>query len=260
MKYSYHVHSTYSDGKASIPEIIEYARKIGLDEIGISDHFHIPKDSSLITDDMDIEKLDQYISEILKYSLEEKPKVKLGLEAEFIIETLNEFKKITSKYPFDYIIGSSHIVNNIVIDSSIDNLPNNYTSSIMKKYWITIKQLAQSKVFDIVGHVDITKKFGLKPTMDLSKYVDDALEAIKDADMAIEVNTSGWYQPCKEQYPSVDILKKCKKLDIPIIITADAHQVENLTRGFDRAFELLKKIGYSKQVYFIKRKRFFVDF
>ena len=38
MKTSYHVHSTYSDGKGSIEEIVRMAKKFYADEIGISDH------------------------------------------------------------------------------------------------------------------------------------------------------------------------------------------------------------------------------
>ncbi len=260
MKYSYHVHSKYSDGKSTINEVIQYAKEIGLDEIGISDHFHLSIDGLIMPTDMPVNELNEYVSEVLNYSSNIKPKVKLGLEAEFVPKTIDKLEKVISKYPFDYIIGSSHIVNNYVIDASIDKLPKDFTKDTIKQYWILIKQMAMSNVFDIVGHLDIPKKFGLKPTIDLTKEIDEALLAIKEADMTVEVNTSGWFQPCLEQYPAIDLLKKCKKLDIPIIVTADAHKVEHLTRGFDKAFELLKKNGYTKQAYFIKRKRFFTNF
>lgn len=257
MKYSYHVHSTYSDGESSIKEIIQNAKKIGLDEIGISDHFCLTKDGSTIPSNMQKENFDNYISEVLNYSSSIKPKVKLGLEAEFVQETLDEFKQMVTKYPFDYLIGSCHMID--AFDDSVENLPQNYSSVIMRNYWKVIKQMASTKTFDIVGHLDRTKKLGIKPSIDLSKEINEALIAIKDADMTVELNTSGWHQPCKEQYPSVDLLKKCKKLDIPIIVTSDAHRIEHLTRDFDKAFRLLKEIGYSKQAYFDKRKRFFTD-
>jgi len=38
MKFDLHIHSNYSDGHASVPEIIEAARRRGLDGIAITDH------------------------------------------------------------------------------------------------------------------------------------------------------------------------------------------------------------------------------
>lgn len=261
MKYSYHVHSNHSDGKKSIKEIIDYAKQIRLNEIGFSDHFHLNKNDVLIPGDMGQASLDRYVEEVLHYSSSKDPIVKLGLEVEFNLETVQEVKKIIQSYPFDYVIGSVHIVdNNIIIDWSVDRLPSNFCSDIMKRYWYKIQQMAKSRVFDIVGHLDLTKKFGLQPKIDLSEDIDLALKAIKDADMTVEVNTSGFFNPCKEQYPSEDILKKCKELEIPIIVTSDAHVPEHLTRDFDKAFRLLKDIGYTKQAYFIKRERFFTSF
>jgi histidinol phosphatase-like PHP family hydrolase len=36
---SYHNHTTWSDGSATVPEMIEGARTAGLRELGFSDHF-----------------------------------------------------------------------------------------------------------------------------------------------------------------------------------------------------------------------------
>ncbi len=261
MKYSYHVHSLFSDGKSSIADIVAYAKKLNLDVVGISDHYHLSLDGSLIDGDMPLDKLNDYVSEVLSYSSSIKPKVFLGLEADFVPETIKELEKVILKYPFDYIIGSVHLVKNNIILDRFNNflLPNN-VADLMKQYWILIKQMAQTKMFDIVGHLDLIKSIGMKDEVDLSKEIDEALEAIKYADMTVEVNTSGWYKPCQEQYPSLDLLKKCKKLDIPIIVTSDTHQKEHLIRDFDRAIKLLKEIGYSKQSYFIKRKRYIDSF
>ncbi len=259
MKYSYHVHSTYSDGIAPIGEIVDYAEKLELDEVGISDHFHIPADGNFLSSDMHIDLLDKYVSEVLSYSSRIKPKVKLGLEVEYVSLTFEQLKKKLLKYPFDYFIGSVHLVFNSIVDDPNKKVSQKYINEIMKEYWPLVKKMAESKFFDIVGHIDLPKKGGIKPTIDLSKEIMEALEAIKKADMTVELNTSGWHYPCKEQYPSVDILKKCKMLDIPIIVSADAHNPKDLLRDFDKAFKLLKEIGFTKRAYFEKRQRFFTS-
>ena len=39
MKMDWHIHSTFSDGKQSVDELIMNAEKIGLESIAITDHF-----------------------------------------------------------------------------------------------------------------------------------------------------------------------------------------------------------------------------
>ena len=36
---TYHNHSNHSDGKTTITEMVSFARELGIDELGISDHF-----------------------------------------------------------------------------------------------------------------------------------------------------------------------------------------------------------------------------
>ena len=119
--------------------------------------------------------------------------------------------------------------------------------------------MAETKKFDIVGHLDLTKKFDIYPSENISTEIENALNAIKENDLSVELNTSGWYCPCCEQYPSKDILEKCKNKKIPIIITSDAHEPKDLIRDFEKAKKLLKNIGFTKQVHFDKRQRKFID-
>ncbi len=158
MKYSYHVHSTYSDGKSTIKEIIQKAKELDLDEIGISDHLHIPNDGLLISGDMQLNRLDDYVNEILSYSSNFKPKVKLGLEVEFIPETLDQVQKLISKHPFDYIIGSDH---KLIIYACDNKLSQEAINMMLKQYWLEIKQIAECPLFDIIGHLDLPKCFKL---------------------------------------------------------------------------------------------------
>lgn len=255
MKCSLHVHTTFSDGSGSILENIESAKKLGIDELGISDHFHLSLDGSHLSSDMLLENFERYVSEVLSFSNLEKPKVRLGLEVEYVPKTLEKLKKALANVPLDYLIGSIHgIDDKWRIDYKPEALPPDFCSTIMRTYWMLLKEMVESKVFDIVGHIDLVKKFGYKPTVDLSKEIEDALLAISRSGMVVELNTSGWYFPCKEQYPSLEILKKCVGLKIPLMVTADSHRPENLSRGFDRAFEILRNLGVSKQAYFVKRK------
>jgi histidinol-phosphatase (PHP family) len=257
MLFSYHNHSNYSDGSSTIDEIIKEAIKLNLDEVGISDHFHLPKkNDALFSCDMEIDKLDNYVKEVLSYKNLKKPKVKLALEVEFIEETLDDLKKIINNYPFDYLIGSVHsITNDIHLDQR-----DYFSFEILEKYWKKVKSLAESKFFNIMGHIDIYKKHGFKTKDNLDSLINEALNAIKEADMSIELNTSGFFYKCTEQYPGIEILKKIKEKDISVLINADAHNPKNLIREFTKAKEILKSLGFEKIATYTNRKKILVFF
>ena len=115
--------------------------------------------------------------------------------------------------------------------------------------------MAESGIFDFVGHFDVPKKYKYYPSIDLTEDALAALDGIAAADMAIEINTAGWDKPVQEAYPSLFYLQEAHRRKIPLIINADAHKAEDVARNFDRARELAQSAGYSRLVKYEKRKR-----
>jgi histidinol-phosphatase (PHP family) len=74
--------------------------------------------------------------------------------------------------------------------------------------------------------------------------------------MAIEINTAGWSLPAAEAYPSLELLREARSREIPLLINADAHFPEFLTRDFDRARVLAREAGYTGLVRYERRERF----
>ena len=95
-----------------------------------------------------------------------------------------------------------------------------------KGYWERIGQMAASGIYDFAAHLDLPKKFGFRPTIDLAQEAHTALDALAAAGMAIEINTAGWSLPAREAYPSLDLLRAARERDIPLLINADAHRPE----------------------------------
>lgn len=82
-----------------------------------------------------------------------------------------------------------------------------------------------------------------------------ALDAMAAADVAIEINTSGWDKPVREAYPSLHYLREAKRRGIPLVISADAHGPDHIARHLDRARQLARSAGYGQTVCFNGRKR-----
>ena len=257
---SYHVHSRWSDGEADIAGYIKAAREMGLDEIGMSDHYVLSRDGAPVGWSMPVEAIGDYVEAVQSAAGKAGVStiVRLGLEADFIPETTDRLQRILDSFPFDYVIGSVHFVDHYPVDSSRfwPTVAEKDRDMVIRAYWMRIREMAESGIFDITAHLDITKKYGVQPLADMSDVIGDALDAIARADMAIELNTSGWYAPAKEQYPAPSILTGACERGIPVVITADAHTPENLTRGFEDACRLLINIGYDKIVSYAGRQRY----
>ncbi|MDH7602350.1 MAG: histidinol-phosphatase [Armatimonadota bacterium] len=259
MKTSYHVHSVYSDGENSILEIVTAASEQGLDEIGLSDHLVYPKANRSVPWSMSLDAIDSYFEELCEAQcvVGDKLRVRFGLECDYEPETADLLADVLARCPLDYVIGSVHFLDDFPIDESADyweRLDEDNRNLVARSYWQRIKELAQSRLFDIVGHLDLYKKFGWKPSIDLTEEIAEALDAIAAARMVVEVNTAGLTKPAREIYPSPEILDMCRVRDIPVIITADAHNVSGLTYGYEEARNLVQARGWLGTVLFSKRK------
>lgn len=261
---SYHTHTTFSDGDNTVSEMVKAAVNARIGEIGISDHYVMPPDGRNVSWSMRLDGLPDYFNAIKEAqdAFTGKINVRYGLEADFFPETADQLRETLSQYAFDYVIGSIHFINGFPIDEhkkNWDNLTQPERNDVIRDYWNRMLQLAKSGLFDIVGHMDLYKKFGAQPTIDVSEDIIAALDAIAEAGIAIELNTSGWYKPIREAYPSAMIVKGCIKRGIPIIITADTHRIADISRDFKRGRALLESMGYTKQIIFKNRKMSIVE-
>jgi histidinol-phosphatase (PHP family) len=256
---SYHNHTNWSDGDCTLEEQIEGARVAGLDELGISDHYVLYPGGKPVDWSITYERLGEYVEDLQRATRSiASPILRVGIEADFFPGTVDRLKNLLSLYSFDYVIGSVHFVDHFPIDESAGNwqrLTRGEVNETWAHYWRHIKYLAESGVYDFVAHLDLPKIFGFMPMADLREEWSAALDAIMEADMAIEINTAGWHKPVGEAYPSLELLKAARERDIPLLINADAHSPEHLVRDFERARALAREAGYSELVRYERRMR-----
>lgn len=244
-------------GEGHIYEYVETAIERGIDEVGFAEHMPIP---GLHDPDgrMSIEEFPIYLREIedakSQYS---EISIRLGIEADFIPQYMEFVDKFLSEYPFDFVIGSVHFIDDWDF-SHPDFIEKYHTFGIdetYKSYYKLLAEAASSGLFDVIGHFDQPKKFGHQPTTDLTQYVENALTIIREKDLALDVNTAGIRKPVGEIYPSEDILRRANKLGIPVILGSDAHRPQDVGSHFSEARALLLATGYEQQCAFRNRTR-----
>ena len=285
MKFEdWHTHNSFCrHAVGSVEDYIKKAIELNLNLIGLSDHFpyeflvysfpaikEVPfKEYAMTLDEVDI-----YLNtlEQLKVSYKEQIEIRSGFEIEFIENQVKYLNSYLQKYVnrLDYIIGSVHFIREneglfAFDDSNFLTKYNDYKSIdvIFLKYYKTLQTMIETPEFrfDILGHFDLPKKFNKKAeNKDLvMNEVLKALDLIKKKDATIELNTSGFRRPIKEQYPSLEILDEIYNLDISIILGSDAHHPDEIAFNFQTALRILKKIGFNKLARFKNRKKTFVE-
>ncbi|MCZ6834871.1 MAG: histidinol-phosphatase HisJ family protein [Planctomycetota bacterium] len=261
MLATYHNHTTWSDGKHSVAALIGQAALHGIAELGIADHYVLPPKGKQPRWSMTHEELPRYVEEILSRvegAASQGVTLRLGLEVDWFPGHAEAIEEALALYPFDFLVGSVHQIDDFTIDSS--SAPWKKCSPVQidevhRNYWVNIKSLAQSKLFDIVAHIDLPKKFGYPPHHKPEAEIEAALDAIAEAGSVVELNTAGWHKPCADAYPTLDILKACHRRGIPTTLSADAHDAQHLVRDFDRGAQRLYEAGYREIARFAQRRR-----
>jgi len=253
MLIDYHIHTAMSrDAKGDIADYVKIARVRNLTEIGFSDHFHLEKKDY----SMKYEKLGEYVQKVRSYKNETDFSIKLGLEVDFIPGLETEIRKLGSQWPFDYFIGSVHFINNWGFDDPryISEYKKWDIAELNRIYYSLIQRCARSKLFDVIGHVDLIKKFGYKPKTEMTNVFAQTVEALRDSKVCVEVNTGGLRAPCREIYPSKVFVEMCFDNGIPITLGSDAHTPEDVGKDFGQALKLIREAGYRSIARFTHRK------
>ena len=253
MLIDYHLHTHHSgDATGKVVDYILSASKKGLDEIGISDHFH-PHE---VKYSMTRKQINQYVTEVIQARENSKVPVKLGIELDFIPNMEEEIKKVTTVAEFDYKIGSVHYIKDWPFDNHqyISEYKKWDINQLYVTYFKLLQKCAKSKIFNIIGHPDLIKKFGYTPTGDMTAILNETAKTFKESDVCIEVNTKGLMMPCRELYPSKKFLQICLKNDVQVTLGSDAHTPEQVGRNFSQAISMLKEVGYSCITRFTKQK------
>ncbi len=259
MRIDLHNHtSRCNHAEGTIEEYIEKAIELGIDIFGFSEHAPMDFDHKYR---LAFEEMDAYRSDVLnaKEKYKKEIKILLGYEVDYLPGYMD---KRVLEANVDYLIGSVHFINKWSFDNPefIGGWKERDTDEIWQAYFDAAEAMADSSLFDIVGHFDLIKVFGYLPRKDIRVLAENALKAIKKSNMVLEINTAGLRKPVAEIYPSRQLLQEAYALDIPITFASDAHAVEHIGFGYDQAVDLARDAGYTKAVTFEQRDRKLLTF
>jgi histidinol-phosphatase (PHP family) len=263
---SLHNHTILCDGKDDIETMCRAAFEKKLCVIGFSAHAPITKKTGIESDwNLRDDKFDEYVEQVLaaKKRWRGKLEVLLGFEVDYIKGLRSALDSDIKASNPDYLIGSVHflIPANGAKPFTVDGPQEEFlqglnegfggdAQALMNSYYDAVAEMTALGGFEILGHADLVKK-----NCQGKKYWPEESEACRQREIAcaaaeagiiVEANTGGINRKkISELYPSLTFLKFFREYNVPVIITADAHQAEDIAGSYDIAVQTLISAGFS---------------
>lgn len=264
-----HVHSHFSSDSTEKPEaIIETAIAKGFSYVYFTDHHDMDFPINEAEPEMDFQlDFETYFKQLsnLKEIYRNKIEIRIGVEQGICPETAPRIDALSNQYPFDFIIGSSHLT---TLQNGDPYYPNYYEGrtniEAYREYFMSeVENVRLTDGFDVYGHLDYAVRYC--PDKSFVYHFDDyrdifevLLRSLIEKGKGIEINTAG-ITKIGYPHPHIEALKLYKELGGEIItIGSDAHKKDDMGLGFEVAEELLKSVGFGYYTIYKQRNAEFV--
>lgn len=244
--FNYHTHTNRCGhaGIASDKEYVEYAKQVGITQLGFTDHVPV---SELEYQDseqrMHISDVDEYITSIRQLQ-QENPNMKImcGFEAEY--DPMKEQFLGELRDKVDYMILGQHFV-----PYGMSKLPQKNNPEYPIQYAEMLCRAMESGIFDIVAHPDIFMQF--RDSLDTeekknlfmqnAKIASQAIcDKAKELGIPIELNFGGInkgtiMQDGQLAYPHSEFWQIAAETGVSVLYGVDAHTPEQfITMGSEK--------------------------
>lgn len=275
--FSYHNHTNFSDGKNTLEEMVAQAKKIGFTEMGISDHLVVHKNTKqspsykiwlnekreniYYSDFKSILPFYQkHCDNIRKLAKKENLKLYVGFEVDYFTYSgwEEELKDFLAQLDYDYLISGNHMFFDEKCETYVDiglsgalNLDKVLMNEYLQRHFEVMKKAVESGLFCFLAHIDYVRKLGddcCGPKMFMQEKK-SVLDALQNNNVAIEVSTKG-LRRIGDLYPCSEIINEIAKRDISVVVSDDAHSVNELGVNFDVAEKAISAAGINRRLKF----------
>jgi histidinol-phosphatase (PHP family) len=242
----YHMHLRDERGgidhtAGAVEPFVERARERRVDEIGFTEHvYYFEQTRSFWPWPYYIERchfdLDTYVDAVLEAKRRGLP-VKLGLEVDWAGERADELAEVLAPYPWDFLLGSVHMVDGHAIDNGPGLWAELPEDEVWQRYVETLAAAARSRHFDVLSHPDLAKIYGVRGSDEQYRELADAVD---ESGVALEISTAGLRKPVAELYPDARLLRFSSA---PVTFASDAHEPVLVGEDFEGAVALARASG-----------------
>lgn len=254
----YHVHTSLCNhATGTMDEYIRAAVDKGLTTICFLDHLTFQeagRDNAMLP-----REVPMYVNAARRLARQYSGQidVRVGLEVDFSPSHVDRCIAVVETFDLDVVGGSVHFLDgeDVVSRRSAWSRGERDPNAIYTAYLTTLESMLDYDYLDVICHLDLPKKYGIRPSPSMAEGFADLLVKVREKGLAVELNTSGFDYPVQEAFPSPELLGRCARLGIPVCLGSDAHAPDEVGRAFDRARDLLQTAGFSHLTGFSHRRR-----
>lgn len=263
-----HVHSMFSSDSTEEPDnIIQTAIQKGYQYVYFTDHhdidFPVSEEEPLYDFQLDFVSYFSTLSS-LQAKYKDQIEVLIGVEMGICPEIADKVTALVNQYPFDFVIGSSHLTS---LDNGDPYWPSYYEGKTPYdaycEYFLSeVENVKRTNAFDVYGHLDYAIRYcpDKSFTYQFKEYADifeQLFRLLIDHGKGIEINTAG-LSKMGMAHPHIEALRMYKQMGGEIVtVGSDAHSANNIGYGFDIAKDMLQECGFSHFATYQKRKPVF---
>ncbi len=248
-----HIHTSFSfDGRQTPEEMIEAAVKAGLTEVTVTEHCECNDNAALPAGEEPWPDLDvkAYTEKYEKLRETSPVKINIGIELGQATQGKEYASRMTSAYPWDFILGSLHNVRNeydfYYIDYSHKNI-----NSLFSEYFEQLYETVEYGGFSVIAHLYYPVRYIYRAglTVDISRFDDQIrqiLELAVNKGIGLEINTSALNDKFGDFVPEFRYVKLYRQLGGEIVtVGSDGHYTSKVGLGIETAYDMLKEAGFS---------------
>ena len=254
-----HMHTEYSQDSCAKPDsMAEKSISLGIDAICFTDHIDWDFPEKGLIFDYDPEAYHNEITRV-REKYRGRLEVFMGVELGLQPHLAERYRVFLKKYPFYYVIGSIHLINNRDPYYKEAFAEMDDAEAYRSYFEGMLENIKAFRDFDSLGHLDYIVRYGKNRAQDYSyrkfaDIIDEILKELIENGKALEVNTAG-YRKLGFPNPHPDVIRRYRELGGEMItVGADAHKPSHIGYDFKKVTELLKNCGFSYYTRFRQRK------
>lgn len=269
-----HTHYCLHGSQEETEKYIIRAIEKGFQQYSVTEHLPLPEsflkslpypDEERNTFQIKDNDLDGYVKDMLflQKKYRDRLEIKVGLEIDFLPEQISYTQSVLREYGsyLDDSLLAVHFLPGKKGWHCIDNEPGDFAAGLIDHYgdYESVQLAYYGAVREAIltswgkytlprlAHLTLVNKFQkcFNPESflreDVQKKISEILLDLKRKNLELDVNTAGLYKEhCQEIYPSLWIIKEAKRMGIPLIYGSDAHQPEEVGRGYEIYEKIIK--------------------
>ena len=217
MAVDFHIHSSFSgDSDAPMEQMIQEGLKKGLRTMCFTEHMDMDYPEEPGVFEVDTRSYHEKFLQ-MKEKYQDQIELLFGIELGLQPHLAERHQKYLSEWPFDFVIGSSHVVHGK--DPYFPAFYEGKTESqaYLEYFESILENLAVFDEMDVYGHIDSVVRYGPNKNQHYTyeayrEVLDEILKTLIRNDVGLELNTAGYKYGLGHPNPTEAFLKRYMEL------------------------------------------------